>query len=37
MGYDRYGREIIAEKVDLPQAARSQPRVKIPSWSTART
>mgnify|MGYP003136498349 CR=1 FL=1 len=36
MGNDRYGREIIAEKVDLPEAARSRPRVKIPSWSTAR-
>jgi len=28
MGNDRYGHEIIVEKVDLPQAARSRPRVK---------
>ena len=37
MGNDRYGCEIIAEKVDLPQAARSRPRPKTPSWSTATT
>jgi len=37
MGNDRYGCEIIAEKVDLPRAARSRPRPKTPSWSTATT
>jgi single-stranded DNA-binding protein len=37
MGNDRYGCEIIAEKVDLPRAVRSRPRAKTPSWSTATT
>ena len=36
-GNDRYGCEIIAEKVDLPRAARNRPRPKTPSWSTATT
>jgi|GEM_PF-188474 len=36
-GNDRYGCEIIAEKVDLPRAARNRPRVKTPNWSTATT
>ena len=37
MGNDRYGCEIIAEKVDLPRAARSRPSLSPPSWSTATT
>ncbi|ADE87272.1 single-stranded DNA-binding protein-2 (plasmid) [Rhodobacter capsulatus SB 1003] len=37
MGNDRYSCEIIAEKVDLPQAARKRPRTKTPSSSIATT
>jgi hypothetical protein len=37
MGNDRHGCEIIAEKVDVPRAARSRPGLSPPSWSTATT